>query len=601
MQKQDVNVKKMLHTILYFYRVAIHYRPTFILVILLTVIFNAITPFVNIIMPKLIIDELLGAKEINRLIGYVCLLAVGNSFFFIMNKILGEMLNTYGDSYERLFAMNISEKAMTMDFEHTEDPNMLDQCEKAKTGMSWYSGGILGLTNCFIQIIASFLTLGGVTVLIVTDAPILLLFIIISVIVSTIFNARINAINVKYFNKLVGLNRAFEYLYIKLPGFLFGKDLRLFGADKMVLEKGETMNEETTKQWRDQANESLKYTQGELVVSGIRDLINYTYLGVLAIRKIISIGEFTMLSNSAGTFSNSLRNIIWNVQELIKKSVFMKEYVSFMENKDTLVKGNRQTSIDDINEFCIEFKNVSFVYPRTNEKILNHVNLVIESGEHLAIVGLNGAGKTTFIKLLCRLYDVTEGEILINGVNIKEYAYEEYLKLFSVVFQDFKLFAFSIKENIVLEEQPESDETIKELCKLYGLEEKVNNLEKGIHTSVNKQFDEEGIELSGGEAQKLAIIRAIYKKAPIVIMDEPTAALDPLAEYEIYKHFDHLVGGKTAVYISHRLSSCRFCDKIAVFSEGTVKEYGTHDELISLEDGIYSKMYSAQAQYYKLG
>ena len=236
----------------------------------------------------------------------------------------------------------------------------------------------------------------------------------------------------------------------------------------------------------------------------------------------------------------------------------------------------------------------------TEYYILKGINITLKQGEHLSVVGLNGAGKTTFIKLLCRLYDVDEGEILLDGVNITEYKYEEYVKLFSVVFQDFRLFAFSIKDNILLEnaDEPDASARAEELVDMVGLREKINSLPDGTDTMLFKQFDEKGIEPSGGEQQKIAIARALYKNSPVIILDEPTAALDPMAEYEIYRQFDTLVGGKTAVYISHRLSSCKFCDRIVVFSDGVIKESGTHDELVSLKDGIYAEMFGAQAQYY---
>ncbi|MDE6420792.1 MAG: ABC transporter ATP-binding protein/permease, partial [Lachnospiraceae bacterium] len=222
-------------------------------------------------------------------------------------------------------------------------------------------------------------------------------------------------------------------------------------------------------------------------------------------------------------------------------------------------------------------------------------------GEHLSVVGLNGAGKTTFVKLLCRLYDPTEGEILLDNVNIKEYDYEQYMNLFSPVFQDFKLFAFSIRDNILMgeEEKDHTNEALHALFEQVGFSDKLASLEHGMDTMLFKSFDKEGIEASGGEQQKLAIARALYKHAPVVILDEPTAALDPIAEYEIYRQFHSLVGGKTAIYISHRLSSCRFCDHIAVFSDGHVAEYGTHDTLVGKENGIYAEMFAAQAQYYQ--
>lgn len=215
----------------------------------------------------------------------------------------------------------------------------------------------------------------------------------------------------------------------------------------------------------------------------------------------------------------------------------------------------------------------------------------------MSIVGMNGAGKTTFVKLLCRFYVPTEGDIFINGVPICKIPFDEYQKLLSVVFQDFKLFAFSVSENIQMDTTGDS-KRVEEVIRGSGLEDKISSLPHGRETYVYKQFDLDGIEFSGGEGQKLAIARALYKDAPIVILDEPTSALDPIAEYDVYKRFHHLSEGRTSLYISHRLSSTRFTDKIAVFEDGRIKEYGSHDDLMKISDGIYRKMFDTQAQYY---
>ena len=216
----------------------------------------------------------------------------------------------------------------------------------------------------------------------------------------------------------------------------------------------------------------------------------------------------------------------------------------------------------------------------------------------MSVVGVNGAGKSTFVKLLCRFYDPTAGEILFNGIPVGKIPYAQYIDLIGVVFQDFKLFSFSVRENIALSEEADRDR-LRSCIEQSGLLEKIEGLPKGEDTMVDKQFDPEGIEFSGGEGQKLAIARAIYKNAPVVILDEPTSALDPIAEYDIYRRFSMLSKGKCTVYISHRLSSTKFTDKIAVFSDGFLKEYGNHQELMAVDNGIYKKMFTMQAQYYQ--
>lgn len=318
-----------------------------------------------------------------------------------------------------------------------------------------------------------------------------------------------------------------------------------------------------------------------------KDFVTYLYLGILVITGKITIGTFSQMLSAGSTLHDSMQGMIWNMQEIVKRTGYAYEYVKFMNYPPAIEKGEHPVAD---RPHTIEFRNVSFTYPNTDVKVLDNVNITLHPGEHLSVVGLNGAGKTTFIKLLCRLYDTTGGEILLDGVNIREYDYNEYMALFSPVFQDFKLFAFSMRENIILDNDCE-EEALLSLTSQIGLNIKTD-------TILFKAFDENGVEPSGGEQQKIAIARALFKKAPVVILDEPTAALDPVAEYDIYRQFDTLVGQKTAIYISHRLSSCRFCDRIAVFSEGRIMEYGTHEELVRKDGGIYAEMFAAQAEYY---
>ena len=361
-----------------------------------------------------------------------------------------------------------------------------------------------------------------------------------------------------------------------------------------MAEKFESYNEENRLEWKWQADKVRPCALIKSILWVARDAASYLYLGIMVITGGISIPIFTQMLSVGFTFHDSMSNLLNNVQQIVKRTGYAYEYVKFMRYPAAIVKGDRHV---ENKPHTIEFRNVSFTYPNTDVKVLDGVSLTLRQGEHLSVVGLNGAGKTTYVKLLCRLYDPTDGEILLDGVNIKEYDYEEYMSVFSPVFQDFKLFAFTVRENIALD----SDCTEKELDTLteqVGLQEKINTLENGTDTILFKAFDENGIEPSGGEQQKIAIARALFKKAPVVILDEPTAALDPVAEYDIYRQFNDLVGGKTAIYISHRLSSCKFCDNIAVFSGGRIAEYGTHDELMAA-GGTYRELFDMQAEFYR--
>ena len=229
-------------------------------------------------------------------------------------------------------------------------------------------------------------------------------------------------------------------------------------------------------------------------------------------------------------------------------------------------------------------------------EILKNVAFTLPETGLFFLLGPNGAGKTTFVKLLTRLYDPTEGEIRMDGIPIQEYDYDSYMSAFSAVFQDYRLFSFSLEENVTLA-RPAEEGKVEGVLRRVGFGEKLDSLPGGIHTAVYKNFDETGFEPSGGEGQRIALARALYKDAPIVVLDEPTAALDPRAEFELYQHFNELTEGKTAVYISHRLSSTRFCDEIAVFAGGRIVERGTHEELMERK-GAYAELFEMQAQFY---
>ena len=401
----------------------------------------------------------------------------------------------------------------------------------------------------------------------------------------------------KFFDSLIPLNREFRYYINTINDFSAGKDIRLYNVAPLFVNKLDEFNINSTNVFIKMFSKLGVYEGLNEIVLQLQMVIVYGYITYKVLINSIGIGDFTMYTNAAINFSKSISNLFGSYVTIRQMCRYLQAFMKFenIESKHTK-EGKKIENLEKVN---IEFKNVSFKYPRSKEFTLKNVSIKINEGEKLSVVGLNGAGKTTFIKLLARLYDPTEGEILLNGVNINEYDYDEYMKLLSVVFQDFKLMSFSIKENIALNDfNKVKDEEIEEVLIKSGFGKDLEKLPKGINTPVYKNFDEGGIEFSGGQAQKLAIARAVYKDAPIVILDEPTAALDPKAEYEIYSKFNELIGKKTTIYISHRLSSCRFCDNIAVFQKGKLIQYGTHDELVKDKGNEYETMYSAQAQYY---
>lgn len=382
-----------------------------------------------------------------------------------------------------------------------------------------------------------------------------------------------------------------------------GMDIRIFGLGPVI--SAEQHKNNIRAQFY---KEQMQIERPQLIMVRVLEFVTqvtlYSYVALRAYYGAIAIGDFVFYAGALVNFSSAIRGIADMVNDIYKTNKNLADVFRYIDLPNTMYEGTlpvekRILCKQGDNDYQIEFRNVSFKYPNTEIYVLKNVNIKFRIGRKLAVVGRNGSGKTTFIKLLCRLYDPTEGEILLNGVDIRKYDYEEYHSIFSVVFQDFKLFSFSIAQNVATNVNPER-ERVMECCRKAGLELSSKKEEGHLtpETILYKHYESEGIEVSGGEAQKLALARALYKNAPFIILDEPTAALDPIAEAEVYRTFNDIVGERTAIYISHRLSSCRFCDEIMVFDSGTVVQHGSHDVLVE-KDGMYRELWHAQAQYYE--
>lgn len=596
-----ISFRRIREVIAYLFAEIWNYRKSFFGVYILNFLVNAVEPFITIVGSKLIIDELIGERNIERIISYVfAMIVLCFLTRFILIVFSENLQKNYYDIINNRFEVKLALKNMSISYEKTEDKKYLDESQMAKTGIGLgYSGGIQGVAGSFSCILSAFLTLAGSIGIIIAKSPLLLPILLINVLFNGIVNKKKSVLQIKQYEKLSYIARAFNYLYYTLSDIRYAHDIRLFQADKMMLDKANKYNEQQNTIQRNQQNKIFKFLRLSSINTAITAAISFLYLGFMALNDKMTIGEFTMASSTSTVLLNALNIIISESIELQKKCTYASNYVSYMTKQDDVNKV-QNIKCQDSRDCTIEFKHVYFAYPNRKEYTLEDVSLKINAGEHLAVVGKNGAGKTTFIKLICRLYDVSKGEILLNGINIKNYDFDSYIRSISAVFQDFKILALSLKENIAIEREDKvSDEEMMTLIEKVGLGKKVKELPQGLNTAVFKHFDIHGFIPSGGEQQKIAIARALFKDAPLVILDEPTAALDPIAEYEIYQQFNSMIYGKTAIYISHRLSSCRFCDRIAVFADGKIVEYGTHDELMKCKSGHYAELYSAQAVYYQ--
>lgn len=377
---------------------------------------------------------------------------------------------------------------------------------------------------------------------------------------------------------------------------IFGPDTVLMGAVALSMARCRSVLVEDG-----HLRESFKNRMAQNTVSrlleAVTNLILYVYVGAKAYIGAFGIGNFVLYTGTVNKFVEAVSDLGGCFSSMRQNNEYLIELYRFLDLPDEMYHGTLSVEKREDNKFEIEFRNVSFKYPGSDSYALKNVNFKFQLGERLAFVGMNGSGKTTFVKLLCRLYDPTEGQILLKGIDISRYDYDQYLRLFSVVFQDIFLFAFSLGENISAQTDYE-EEKVKACLQKVNFEERLSELEQGLQTAYGRMYQNDGVEFSGGEAQKIALARALYKDAPYIVLDEPTAALDPLAEAEVYSSFNEIMDGKTAIYVSHRLSSCRFADKILVFHEGQIVQQGSHEELVNEKSGKYYELWNAQAKYY---
>ena len=332
-------------------------------------------------------------------------------------------------------------------------------------------------------------------------------------------------------------------------------------------------------------------------ITAVLSGVVYVFVCLKALGGAFGVGSVTQYVSAVTTLSGNAALLLDTVNHMRTNAEFLKTIYEFLDIPNSMYQGSLTTEKRADRKYEVEFKDVSFKYPGSDIWALRHVNMKFKVGQRLAIVGENGSGKTTFIKLLCRLYDPQEGQILLNGIDIRKYKYDDYMNIFSIVFQDFQLISQPLGNNVAGSVEYDRERAQKALIDA-GFGDRLAKMEKGLDTMLYKELSEEGVDVSGGEAQKIAIARALYKDAPFIILDEPTAALDPIAEAEIYGKFDEIAGDKTAIYISHRLSSCKFCDEIAVFHEGAVIQQGSHASLVADTNGKYYELWNAQAQYY---
>lgn len=549
----------------------------------------------NVIFPKYLIEELMGNQDRTMLISWILVIVLGNAFFTLTKKTLKRLLDVQEKDLFWQIERAFSEKIMSIEYRYLEDPYYLDLKERATFAMRNQSS-LSRLINTAVTFINQVVTVLGLIALMLNLSWVLVVSLLFTVFLTLIIQAMFSKYQLKFFSELLPVNRRYGY-YIQLTfDKLIHKDSRIFNMTDMLRDIIIKYNLQINKWFGKFYRRMGLYLGLFQVVVVLQTVLAYGYVGARTLAGDITIGDLTMYVSAAVGFSSSVIALGEAVIDIMQVLGYLEPFVELMDIP--LAENDKGSESIDIIE-SIEFENVSFKYPKTDRLILDDISFVIEKGQKISIVGLNGAGKSTIVKLICRLYKPDSGKILINKKDIHEYSYKEYLSCISAVFQDYKLFNFSIQENISCKDISEDDPKVKNILDMVSMSKKIESLPNGVKSLFGKEYDEEGVEFSIGQSQKIAIARALYKGSGFVILDEPTSALDPIAEAEIYENFNDLVGDKTAIYISHRMSSSVFCDKILVINEGKIEAFDTHKNLLKDENSLYSKLFTSQAVNYR--
>ena len=578
--------------------------------IIINSLFANLSPYVNIYMSALIVNEISGQRNVRDLTILVLITVLSNLVISLVSSMLGKFKNRSWTRFENAEKIMFMEHGFSLDYVHLEDSEVRQSRRKIDESKNINNYGIWSMIYSFenisdsiINIIFAIIFMSSLFGIIITQSndivgiflfPILLILLVsLSIFISMKNSKKLSKLGEEMSDNMIYVNKISN----SYGGYQMGKDIRIYDMIKIYKRLNDEVEQAhikgSRKYWFGHRNTLIP----DAIISQVINFLTYAFVCLNAVRGLFQVGSVILYVGYISRLIDAFKSFSSNIAMYKMNLPFLQHYLKFFDIENTMTKGRMHIDARGSGNYEIEFHNVSFKYPGSETFAIENLSMILNNNKRLAVVGMNGSGKTTMIKLLCRLYDPCDGKITLNGVDIKEYDYLEYMGLFSVVFQDFKLFSVDLGQNVAADSVYDENKVNKCLNEA-GFSKRLADMPNGLKTCLYKDFEESGEEISGGEAQKIALARALYKEAPFIILDEPTAALDPISEEEIYMKFNEIINDKTAVYISHRLSSCRFCDEIAVFHEGKLIQHGSHQELVSMKQGKYYEMWAAQAQYY---
>ena len=593
--------KKSRGNFLYLLKEAWRSKRILYLYFVLNIVFTLILSAAAILTPRYLIAELTGEARVKAVITIAAVFFVATAAAGTISAVVKAGYEMDISRFRYSFISRMKEKIMRVRYEKLEDPKYLNEFWRVTSATSDIEFGVQGiLTQLFV------LSANGVSAVFYLSVLGKLNFLIVLLLIADIYmvyllREKASKYEVEISRKASPFGRRQRYLTNVMGNLAYGKDLRIYGLSNILLEKLILNHKSRRKIDVDIQKHHYGADLAESILSCVRDIIIYSYLICSVLEGRISIADFTMCFMAAATLTVTLEKVFEDMA-FVKGDLFpIDEMRTFLDLPNEDEGGPKEpVPVPQADHYEITFRHVSFHYPGTDENVYTDFNFTIKAGKKLAIVGINGAGKTTLVKLVTRLYDPTEGEILLNGTDIRRFALQDYRNLLAAVFQDINLFAMTFQENITCEEGGVDGERLLAAIEEAGLSAFYEQHGKNPDLPLTKYLYHDGVDVSGGEKQKIGIARALYKNGKILIFDEPTAALDAHAEYTLYHELAEISKGRTLLFISHRLASTRFCDEIALIDGGRVAELGTHEELLE-KKGKYYQMFMAQKKYYEEG
>ena len=569
--------------------------PLYLGVILLNALIDSAFTMVDVFVPMIFINQITNPRPIPDFLKLILALVLGKILLDLIKRVSSREEFVRRQGINDYLTFELAKKAMDLSYENIENPHTLDLKEKANAAINM--GSIHNLLWCLREIITSISTMLATALIIINFSPYLVAFSIGISLLIIVTSIKESAFTRKFDLEIVDVNRRFSYYFSLMGGPHYQKEIRVYELGDLIKAKVKNYLDKMLNQFNKRYAYEANMSAIKIFLETILRFISYTYVAMRTLSASygpqITFGEFSLVISANENFMKAFQAMFTETGDFILSLANLLPLYDFIN-----LESDDERKLKKAGAFeSLEFKNVSFAYPASDRLILDDISFKIKKGEKISIVGVNNAGKTTIVKLIERFFDIKEGEILYNGENIKEIDKKSLYDKISAVLQDFSIMPFTIKENI-LANKAYDKEKIDKILQEISLDEKVSDLAYGLDIYMNKDIYENATDLSLGQKQKLAIARCLYQNPDLIILDEPTASLDPLAEARIYEQFNQMTSGKTAIFISHRMSSTRFTDKVLVLDEGKIKAFDSHENLMKT-DNIYSRLYKSQAKYYK--